>query len=188
MADSIQLLSDEEVQRFIVDGCLTVQADYPPSFHAGIRDQIEAVFAEEGNPGNNILPRVPQIGRVFEHPNVQGALTSLLGPDYILNPHRHCHLNPPGRQGQQWHKDCYVYDHNLRHPRFYWVLAFYFPQDTTEDMGPSGVLPGMQMYKTISDVDPEKTQEEARAFCGPAGTVALIHFDSWHRATENVSS
>ncbi len=188
MADSIQLLSDEEIQRFIVDGCLTVQADYPPSFHAGIRDQIEAVFAKEGNPGNNILPRVPQLGRVFEHPNVQGALTSLLGPDYILNPHRHCHLNPPGRQGQQWHKDCYVYDHNLRHPRFYWVLAFYFPQDTTEDMGPSGVLPGMQMYKTISDVDPEKTQEEARAFCGPAGTVALIHFDSWHRATENVST
>ena len=188
MADSIQLLSDEEVQRFIVDGCLTVQADYPPSFHAGIRDQIEAVFAEEGNPGNNILPRVPQIGRVFEHPKVQGALTSLLGPDYILNPHRHCHLNPPGRRGQQWHKDCYVYDHNLRHPRFYWVLAFYFPQDTTEDMGPSGVLPGMQMYKTISDVDPEQTQEKARAFCGPAGTVALIHFDSWHRATENVSA
>ncbi|MCE2450662.1 MAG: HEAT repeat domain-containing protein [Candidatus Latescibacteria bacterium] len=188
MADSIQLLSDEEIQRFIVDGCLTVQADYPPSFHAGIRDQIEAVFAKEGNPGNNILPRVPQLGRVFEHPNVQGALTSLLGPDYILNPHRHCHLNPPGRRGQQWHKDCYVYDHNLRHPRFYWVLAFYFPQDTTEDMGPSGVLPGMQMYKTISDVDPEKTQEEARAFCGPAGTVALVHFDSWHRATENVST
>ena len=134
------------------------------------------------------MPRVPQIGRVFEHPNVQGALTSLLGPDYILNPHRHCHLNPPGRSGQQWHKDCYVYDHNLRHPRFYWVLAFYFPQDTTEDMGPSGVLPGMQMYKTISAVDPEQTQEEARAFCGPAGTVALIHFDSWHRATENVST
>ena len=83
MADPIRLLNDEEVQRFIVDGCLTVQADYPPSFHASIRDQIEAVFAKEGNPGNNILPRVPQIGRVFEHPNVKGALTSLLGPDYI---------------------------------------------------------------------------------------------------------
>ena len=68
------------------------------------------------------------------------------------------------------------------------MLAFYFPQDTTEDMGPSGVLPGMQIYKTISDVDPAQTQEKARAFCGPAGTVALIHFDSWHRATENVSN
>ena len=188
MADPMQLLNDEEVQRFIVDGCMTVHADYPPSFHANIYDQIEAVFEKEGNPGNNILPRIPQIGQVFEHPNVKGALTSLLGPGYILNPHRHCHLNPPGRNGQQWHKDCYVYDHNLRHPRFYWVLAFYFPQDTTEDMGPSGVLPGMQIYKTISDVDPAQTKEKARAFCGPAGTVALIHFDSWHRATENIST
>lgn len=188
MADPMQLLNDEEVQRFIVDGCMTVHADYPPSFHANIYDQIEAVFEKEGNPGNNILPRIPQIGQVFEHPNVKGALTSLLGPGYILNPHRHCHLNPPGRNGQRWHKDCYVYDHNLRHPRFYWLLAFYFPQDTTEDMGPSGVLPGMQIYKTISDVDPVQTKEKARAFCEPAGTVALIHFDSWHRATENIST
>jgi HEAT repeat protein len=187
MADLIRLLSDEDVQRFIVDGCMTVQADYPPSFHANIYDQIETVFEEEGNLGNNILPRIPQIGQVFEHPNVKGALTSLLGPGYILNPHRHCHLNPPGRNGQRWHKDCYVYDHNLRQPRFYWVLAFYYPQDTTEDMGPSGVLPGMQMHKTVSDVDPKKTTEKALAFCGPAGTVALIHFDSWHRATENMS-
>ena len=188
MADPMQLLNDEEVQRFIVDGCMTVHADYPSSFHANIHDQIETVFQQEGNPGNNILPRIPQIGQVFEHPNVKGALTSLLGPGYILNPHRHCHLNPPGRNGQRWHKDCYVYDHNLRHPRFYWLLAFYFPQDTTEDMGPSGVLPGMQIYKTISDVDPAQTKEKARAFCGPAGTVALIHFDSWHRATENIST
>ncbi len=188
MADPMRLLNDEEVQRFIVDGCMTVHADYPPSFHANIYDQIETVFEKEGNPGNNILPRIPQIGQVFEHPNVKGALTSLLGPGYILNPHRHCHLNPPGRNGQRWHKDCYVYDHNLRHPKFYWLLAFYFPQDTTEDMGPSGVLPGMQIYKTISDVDPAQTKEKARAFCGPAGTVALIHFDSWHRATENIST
>jgi HEAT repeat protein len=188
MADPMRLLTDGEVQRFIVDGCMTVHADYPPSFHANIYDQIETVFEKEGNPGNNILPRIPQIGQVFEHPNVKGALTSLLGPGYILNPHRHCHLNPPGRNGQRWHKDCYVYDHNLRHPKFYWLLAFYFPQDTTEDMGPSGVLPGMQIYKTISDVNPAQTQEKARAFCGPAGTVALIHFDSWHRATENISN
>ena len=188
MADPMRLLNDEEVQLFIVDGCMTVHANYPPSFHANIHDQIETVLEKEGNPGNNILPRIPQIGQVFEHPNVKGALTSLLGPGYILNPHRHCHLNPPGRNGQRWHKDCYVYDHNLRHPRFYWVLAFYFPQDTTEDMGPSGVLPGMQIYKTISDVNPAQTKEKARAFCGPAGTVALIHFDSWHRATENISN
>ena len=86
MADSIQLLSDEEVQRFIADGCLTVQADYPPSFHAGIRDQIEAVFAKEGNPGNNILPRVPQIGRVFEHPKCAGCPDQFIGARLHFEP------------------------------------------------------------------------------------------------------
>ena len=45
----------------------------------------------------------------------------LLGPDYQLNPHRHCHLNPPGSKGQTWHKDCYVFDHNMRQPRFHWL-------------------------------------------------------------------
>lgn len=187
MADQLNLLSDEQVQQFIVDGYLTVQADYPKPFHEDVYNQIESVFEEEGNLGNNILPRIPKIGQVYEHPNVKGALTSLLGPGYIMNPHRHCHLNPPGRKGQSWHKDCYVYDHNIRHPRFYWVLGFYYPQETTEDMGPTGVLPGMHMYKQISDPNPANTKETELKLCGPAGTVALVHFDVWHRATENVS-
>lgn len=188
MADQAYLLNDAEIQQFIVDGYTTVQADYPPSFHESIFRQIETVFEKEDNVGNNILPRVPQIQQVFDHPAVSGALTSLLGPGYVLNPHRHCHLNPPGRKGQSWHKDCYVFDHNIRHPRFHWVLAFYYPQDTTEDMGPSGLLPGMHAYRTVSDPDPEHTREPAVSVCGKAGTVALIHFDAWHRATPNVSA
>ena len=187
MADQDILLTDEQVQHFILDGYIVLNADYPASFHRGLHDQIEEVFEKEGNVGNNILPRVPGIRQVFNHPVVSGALTSLLGPDYLLNPHRHCHLNPPGSKGQTWHKDCYVYDHNIRHPRFHWVLAFYYPQDTTEDMGASGVIPGTHIYKTISDSDPNKTTEPGLSICGPAGTVALIHFDSWHRATPNIS-
>ncbi len=182
------LLTDGQVQQFIADGYLTVHADYPPSFHEGIRRKLDSVLEQEGNPGNNILPRIPEIGHVFRHPAVAGALTSLLGPGYILNPHRHCHLNPPGSRGQTWHKDCYVYDHNLRHPRFSWVLAFYYPQDTTPEMGPSGLLPGTQFHRTISDPDPAITREPEAAVCGPAGTVALIHFDSWHRAIRNAGN
>lgn len=187
MADQLNLLSDEAVQQFIVNGYIKVRADYPDPFHQDVYQQIETVFDEEGNLGNNILPRIPQIGQVYEHPNVKGALTSLLGPGYIMNPHRHCHLNPPGRKGQSWHKDCYVYDHNIRHPRFYWVLGFYYPQDTTEDMGPTGIIPKTHMYKQISDPNPERTEETELKLSGPAGTVAIVHFDVWHRATENTS-
>ena len=181
------LLSDAQIQRFILDGYITVQTDAIPETHGRIYDEIETVFDSEGNVGNNILPRVPRIQQVFDQPVVRGALTSLLGPDYIMNPHRHCHLNPPGSSGQSWHKDCYVFDHNIRHPRFQWVLAFYYPQDTTIDMGPSGVIPRLQNYKTISDPNPEETREPGYAICGDAGIVTLMHFDSWHRANPNVS-
>ena len=187
MNDDSHLLIDDQVQQFILDGYLTIQTADVPELHREIHDQMDTIYEKEGNIGNNILPRIPRIQQVFDHPAVREALTGLLGPDYIMNPHRHGHLNPPDGKGQAWHKDCYVYDHNIRHPRFQWILAFYYPQDTTDDMGPSGLIPGQQYYKTISDVDPEKTREQALSLCGPAGTVSLIHFDAWHRATPNIS-
>ena len=182
-----KLMSDREVQQFIVNGYTIVRADMGADFHEGVRKKLDHVFDEEGNPGNNILPRVPEIRQVFDHPNVRGALTSLLGEGYILNPHRHCHLNPVSSPGQKWHKDCYVYDNNLRHPRFDWILAFYYPQDTTADMGPSAILPGTQFHKTISSAVAAETKEPDLKVTGPEGTVALIHFDSWHRASANRS-
>ncbi len=51
----LKLLTDEQVQQFIANGYLTVRADYRPSFHEGVRRQID---------------------EVFEDPAVAGALTS----------------------------------------------------------------------------------------------------------------
>jgi hypothetical protein len=188
MADDPILLTDQEVQQFIVSGYTIVQADYPPAFHEAICTKLDGVLESEGNMGNNILPRVPEIAHVFEHPGVRGALTSLLGEGYVMNPHRHCHMNPAQSKGQNWHKDCYVYDHNLRHPRLDWVLAFYYPQNTTMKMGPSAILPGSQHLKRISSPKPDETSEDELPVCGPAGTIALIHFDTWHRASANTSN
>ena len=182
-----QLLSDARVQRFITDGYILVDTNGDAPVHRRIYDGLDEVFAREGNPGNNILPRIPDIAEVFAHPNMRGALQSLLGPDYMLNPHRHCHLNPPGSKGQTWHKDCYVFDHNMRQPRFHWLLALYYPQDVSGDMGPTGILPGVQNWEAISDPDPQACREEALGLTGRSGTVALVHFDSWHRAMPNLS-
>jgi hypothetical protein len=180
-------LSDQQIQQFIRDGYLLVRADGCEPLHAHIRQKVDRVFEEEGNVGNNLLPRVPEIRQVLADPAIHGALTSLLGPGYILNPHRHGHNNPPGSKGQTWHKDCYVRDHNIRHPRFRWILALYYPQDVTEEMGPTGILPRWHNYRHVSDHRPEFCREEALGMCGPAGTVALCHFDVWHRATANIS-
>ena len=182
------LLRDDDIRRFITDGYVQVNAGLPGEFHRDLYRKIENVLEEEGNPGNNILPRIPEIRRVFDQPAVRGALTSLLGPGYLMHPHRYCHLNKPGSSGQQWHKDDYIFDHNVRHARFRWVMAFYYPQDVSADMGPTGILPGKQHLNRISDCDASKTTESALGLCGSAGTVSIVNFDSWHRATKNISA
>ena len=188
MVDKAYLLNPEEIRHFIVNGYIQIQADFPTDLHGDIYQQIEEMLAKEGNPGNNLLPRIPDIQRVFEHPKVCGALTSLLGPDYLMHPHRYCHLNSPGSDGQTWHKDDYIFDQKVRHHRFRWVMAFYYPQDVTEDMGPTGVLPGKQYYNTVSDTNPTQSTEREMALCGKAGTITIVNFDSWHRATANRSN
>lgn len=184
--EKAHLLDDTQMRQFIAQGYVQVQADLPAASHERLYGRLEDVFAKVGNEGNNLLPRVPEIQQVFDCPAVRGALTSLLGPNYLMNPHRYGHLNLPGSAGQKWHKDSYI-DHNVRHPRFRAILAFYYPQDVTEDMGPTGILPGRQNHVGISDVDPEKTAERALPLGGGAGAVTLVHYDSWHRATPNRS-
>ena len=227
MVDRTCLLDDAAMRRFIVDGYLQVQAQLPARLHGRIRARIDTVLANDGNPGDDILAHVPEIGQVFEAPAVRGALTSLLGPEYAIHPHRHCHDLGPGADGQHWHKDDYVGDQNVRHHRFRWVMAFYYPQDVSADMGPTAILPRRQCFNTVHDNDLARTAEELEVarnmavessrladhdpdavgraarrlgderariadrgelpLCGQAGTVNLVNFDTWHRATANRS-
>ena len=177
------LLNDEEMRRFIIDGYIKVQPDFPASFHETIFQQVEDMFESPGNLGNNLLPLIPEIQQVFSHPAVHGALTSTLGQNYVMHSHRYCHFNQPGSTGQNFHKDSYEGDEQIRRHRCRWMMGFYYPQDTTEDMGPTAVLPGTQYYETHESAH---SQPEL-ALCGEAGTVTLVHYDLWHRAMPNQS-
>lgn len=180
------LLDDDAVRQFLIDGSIQVRADFADDFHGRVYRGLEQQLASS-NPGNNILPRLPELSAVYEHPAVRGALTSLLGPGYFMHPHRYCHLNLPGSDQQHWHKDDYIFDWNLRHHRFRWVMAFYYPQDVTDDMGPTTTMPGRQHINSISDPDPHKAVEDVCLHSGPAGTVTIVNFDSWHRKAANQS-
>ena len=177
------LLNDEEMRRFIIDGYVKIQTDFSPDFHATIFQQVEDMFENQGNLGNNLLPLIPEIQQVFSHPAVHGALTSTLGENYVMHSHRYCHFNSPGSTGQNFHKDSYEGDEQIRRHRCRWMMGFYYPQDTTEDMGPTAVLPGTQYYETHESAH---SQPEL-ALCGEAGTVTLVHYDLWHRAMPNQS-
>ncbi len=179
---SIQL-TDEQMRDFIINGYIKVKTDFPPSFHEQIYQQVDAMFEQTGNWGNNVLPLIPEIQQVFDHPVVHGAMQGVLGANYMMHPHRYCHYNPQGSGGQGFHKDTYEGDEQIRRHKCRWTMGFYYPQDVTEDMGPTAVLPGSQYYETH---DSAHAQPEIN-LCGEAGTVTIVHYDLWHRATPNES-
>ena len=176
-------LTDEEMRDFIINGYVKVKTDLPPSFHENVYEQLEAMFEQTGNLGNNVLPLIPEIQEIFDHPVVHGAMQGVLGSDYVMHSHRYCHYNPEGSDGQGFHKDTYEGDEQIRRHRCRWTMAFYYPQDVTEDMGPTAVLPGSQYYETGESAH----EQPDLSLCGEAGTVTIVHYDLWHRATPNQS-
>lgn len=73
MLKSEFLLTDEQMMRFITKGYIVLQNDVPESLHQTIMKKIYHVLHEEGNPGNNILPRIPEIAQLFDTPIVKGG-------------------------------------------------------------------------------------------------------------------
>ncbi|MFM7323008.1 MAG: HEAT repeat domain-containing protein [Armatimonadota bacterium] len=185
------LLDDAAMRNFLVNGFLIRKLDLPPGFNEGIYDAIGDVFARDGNPGNNVLPWLPQLQRVFDDPAVRGTLESLLGPTYVMHCHRHPHVTGPHGKGMGWHKDSYWGYYRIRdhHPR--WVMAMYYPQDVPVEFGPTGAIPGSQYFETqvprlagVRDDLADGANEGIPAVL-EAGSVLFIHFDLWHKAYPN---
>ncbi|SFL44322.1 HEAT repeat [Paenibacillus sp. 1_12] len=182
--ESLQLLTDAQMRQFVTEGYVFLKADFADEFHLKLSETLDQVYKEEGNPGNNILPRIPDLAKVFDHPVIRGALSSVLGEDYMMHPHRHGHFNRSAEAGG-WHKDSYWGHYKMRNHHPWWAMIFYYPQEVTLDMGPTGIMPGTQCYQTRTFVENE-TQEERKA-TGSAGTFALVHYDIWHRANANIA-
>lgn len=99
-----KLLDDEQVREFLANGCLALQPALPEEFHRRTFERFVELIGEDNdhNPGNNLLPVVPELQLVFDDPVVKGALTSVLGEGYMMHPHRVLHDNPPGSDAQVW--------------------------------------------------------------------------------------
>ncbi|RXZ83349.1 phytanoyl-CoA dioxygenase [Paenibacillaceae bacterium] len=177
------LLTDEQMRTFITQGFLILNTDFSEQFHTQLEQTLNDVYEKEGNPGNNLLPRVREVQMIFDHPVITGALTSVLGPNYMLHAHRHGHYNAASQAGA-WHKDSYWGYKRMRNHHPWWAMIMYFPQDTPVELGPTGVYPGSQNYEQRLFAQ-DDNKEEALA-SGKAGTFALIHYDIWHRSTPNL--
>lgn len=190
------LLNDEQMRQFLVDGYLVFQPTVPDGAHEAIDEKFSWLVENEPNPGNNILPRLPELNLVLESPEIRGAMISLLGENYLVHPHRYWHYlkpnddqDPEDREGiwaqvkSQSHQDSYTPSgqpkfHYLRYARF-----MYYSHEVEEAHGPTHVIPGSQYHAGLSDED----REREMPVTGRAGTVFLSHFDLGHAAGVNVS-
>ena len=138
----------------------------------------------DNNPGNEILTKVPELQEVWDHPEVKGTFASLLGKDFVMNDHRHCHLNFPGTRSQIWHQDSL----NFRHHKILCALGMYYPQAVTKDMGPTALVPGTHFRNAPSDrmATYGKFKEQVLATVD-AGSILILHYDIWHAAWHDYS-
>jgi hypothetical protein len=60
---SPKLLTDGQMQRFIAHGYLCLHTELPDSFHRSIWERFDTLIGTEANlnPGNNLLPAVPEL-------------------------------------------------------------------------------------------------------------------------------
>ena len=185
------LLNDDQVADFVINGYHIIEPAFPPDFHSQVYDALEAL---PSNPGDEINRAVPALDEVYSHPRVAGALASLLGHDYRMAAHRHCHRNHPGTRSQQWHQDNLMIptlaDGHGRVPdHVKSVLAMYYPQDVEPNMGPTALIPGSHLFKAATDRNASHGNFRDQVVATlKAGSVLILHYDIWHAGTANTSN
>lgn len=196
----MKLLSDDTVRQFIVDGCISLEPDVDDEIHATIDRRLRRYIATESHLGNNVVSRIPIIWDVLRCSVIRGAITSLLGPNYYVHPHRAIHTSTPvedktanyppdfngppmgkgSRAGSGWHQDA---QSPLSRPRYHtpkFLIGFYFPHETPELMGPTRFQAGSYLYSET--VAPSGVVLND---CIAAGTFLLLHFDTVHAGWPN---
>ena len=179
-----KLFTDEQMRQFVTDGYVAFIPDVPHDVHKTVMEKLQYMVDKEFNYGNNVLPRVPEMDRILNSPEVRGALISVLGPGYIEHPHRFCHYTGPGvdqKFALQYHQDGYTPLGRPRqhYPRFARIM--YYPQNTPVEIGPTYAIPGTQYHKELMDED----RHNGLPLTGKAGMVSITHFDVGHAAGFN---
>ncbi len=150
--------ADEQLQRFLIDGYVLLRDDtLPDSLHRALFDGAAELYDEVGRTGgttthlthlgDNLRARLPALDAMLASPALQEVLRAILGEGALLHPHHFVHR--AGRTDQGWHQDGNLPWNargHLRSHRPVEALVVYYPQDVTEDLGPTEVLPGTQYW------------------------------------------
>ena len=160
----MEALTEDEHRRFLVEGYLERRPHLlTDDDHRRLYDEAANLYelaraadsptAHLDILGDNLRARIPTLDRLLGDPAIDGVLTDLLGPDYLVHPHSYCHR--AGTRDQVFHQDGNLPWNERGHARSHrtdWLMLFYYPQRVDADNGPTEVVPGTQYWT----VDHEK--------------------------------
>ncbi len=181
--NSNHLLNDSEIVDFIVKGYLVLDTGIDDDINHSIITQLNQL---DSNPGDLVTESIPDLQKVYNNPKVIGVLSSLLGSDYSINTHRHCHRNPPGSRSQSWHQDGGERERNPN--QISNLLMMYYPQTVDLSNGPTALIPGSHLLFANPEVTASQGNFTHQVIAEvPAGHVLILHYDIWHAGTANFS-
>eukprot|EP01048_Picozoa_sp_COSAG05_P012685 COSAG05_NODE_1291_length_5263_cov_29.410147_2_plen_663_part_00 len=152
-SNALRLLAEDELKRFVATGFIVINANtLSQRWHLDLAVEAEAMtraHAETDPPitGSDHQDAVwgaltPRIQRVIQSPALQGALTSILGCDFVFGGGAHMHVASP--TGQVYHKDGTPVAVKCHEPRG--VIMLYYPNGATMSMGPTAVCPSSMFF------------------------------------------
>jgi hypothetical protein len=133
-------------------------------------------------PLSKCYPPPSPLGELLRLPQVEGILTSLVGPDPRYD-HDFVHLLPGGSTYRQHlHVDAIL---DTPSPGFD-VQLFYFPEAVEPGEGGTRFVPGRHLRRVrAEDVARYQHLVGETQYAGPAGTVLVFHHGLWHAGQPN---
>ena len=169
-------LTDTQVIDFCQNGFVLLEAVVPDEINRRVYEFLDEHPEVEPS---CILHEEWFVKEVLCNPEAAGAVRSLLGRDFhlpvLMSNHRE---RGPYWEPTGWHIDG-NYIHGYKLPS---LQVFYYPQDTTPEMGPTELVPGSHQlrYKRryMSNFENIATAFSTTA---PAGSIFITIYHIWHR-------
>jgi len=190
-----KLLSTLDMARFVADGYLRFDAVVPEEINRAVLEELSALLGRpadnpgefqprSGTPLSQCYPADSALRRVYELPEIAGAIRSLVGTEPLYD-HHAIHFNPAGSPRiQDLHCDAAI---DSNDPTFD-IQLFYFPHDVGEGEGGTRFVPGSHI-RNIHENSVARYQHIAgeKFFVGKAGTILIFHQGVWHAGQDNPS-
>lgn len=182
---SKQLLTSKQVAQFVAAGFLRFDGVVPEQVNKAAMAELEAGLdtVQAGTRLDRAYPSDSAVSQILGLPEVAGAITSLVGPDPLVD-HHAIHIRQPNQdRAQHLHADAVIDTRTA-----FDIQVMYYPHQVTEGMGGTLVVPGSHLRQiNESDIGRYQNLRGQLPLSCPAGTVLALHHGIWHCGRRNRS-